>query len=55
MTIESPLKLKYLLTKSDTTTRNDARNDTFKVKSSSMLQDCWERGGEVGGITWDLG
>jgi hypothetical protein len=43
--VGSPLRLKYPLTTRGTTIRNAARNGTFKVKSSSMLQDGWERMG----------
>jgi len=47
----SPFRLTHPLMKRDTTISNAARNDAFKVKSSSMLQDSW---GEWGGRgRWD--
>lgn len=48
----SPLRLKYPLTKRDTTIRDVARNETFEVKSSSMPNR--KTVGGSGGTTWDL-
>jgi hypothetical protein len=43
LTVRSPLR--HRLTKRETTTRTPVMNDTFKVKSSGMLQDNLGRWG----------